>query len=150
MKASDKCLKLIRDSEGFSATPYKCPAGIWTIGFGSTRYAGGAPVQPSDSAITVEQANDILAATLATEYETAVLRYVTVPLSQGQFDAVTDFAYNAGAQNLRTSTLLKKLNAGDYDGAAGEFEKWVYGGGKKLNGLVTRRAAEAALFKGLA
>lgn len=148
MKASDDCLALIRESEGFSATPYRCPAGVWTIGFGSTRYQGGAPVASSDPAITVDQANDILTDTLAGEYEWAVKRYVTVPLTQNQFDALVDFAYNAGAQNLRTSTLLRKLNAGDYNGAANEFGKWIYGGGKPLPGLAKRRAKEASLFRG--
>lgn len=148
MNASDNCLALIREAEGFSATPYLCPAGVWTIGFGSTRYQGGAHVAQSDPAITVDQANDLLVATLAGEYEAAVNRYVTVPLNQNQFDALVDFAYNAGAQNLRTSTLLRKLNAGDYDGAADEFGKWIYGGGKPLPGLVKRRGKEADLFRG--
>lgn len=147
MNASDNCLALIRDSEGFSATPYKCPAGVWTIGFGSTRYPGGAHVAESDPAITIDQANDILAATLRVEYEGAVKRYVTVPLNQNQFDALVDFAYNAGAQNLRTSTLLRKLNVGDYDGAANEFGRWVNGGGRVLPGLVKRRDKEAVLFR---
>lgn len=147
MNVSDKCLSLIRNAEGFSAKPYNCPAGVPTIGFGSTRYADGRSVALSDPAITIAQANEILYATLG-QYEAAVNRYVTVPLTQGQFDALVDFAYNAGAQSLRTSTLLRRLNAGDYTGAAGEFSKWVFGGGKPLPGLVKRRAFESALFRG--
>lgn len=148
MKASERCIGLIEASEGFSAKPYKCPAGVWTIGLGSTRYEDGTPVKPTDPAITLARARQLVAATLAGEYEPAVQRYVTVPLTQGQYDALVDFAYNAGAQNLRTSTLLKKLNAGDYSGASAEFSKWVNGGGKKLPGLVKRREAERQLFLG--
>lgn len=147
MKASDKCLALIRNFEGFRAAPYRCPAGVWTIGYGSTRYVDGTPIKPTDAPITREQADAIMRQTLG-EYENAVARYVTVPLNQDQRDALIDFAYNAGAQNLRTSTLLKKLNAGDYAGAAGQFERWVYAGPTMLAGLVKRRAAERSLFLG--
>lgn len=145
MKVSDNCLELIRKSESFRAHPYRCPAGIPTIGYGSTRYANGRAVRLSDPPITEDLANEILYATLG-EYENAVSRYVTVPINQNQFDALVDFAYNAGAQNLRTSTLLKQLNKGNYDKAADEFGKWVYGGGKKLKGLEIRRGLERELF----
>ncbi len=148
MKASEACLSLIRTSESFRAKPYLCPAGVPTVGFGSTRYADGTIVHMSDPPITEAEANKILMSTLGREYEPAVRRYVSVPLTQGQYDALVDFAYNAGAQNLRTSTLLRKLNAGDYEGAANEFGKWVYADGKKLIGLVKRRQAEADLFRG--
>lgn len=147
MKASAECLALIKSFEGFSAKPYRCPAGIPTIGYGSTRYADGRPVSLNDSPITEQQADEIMQATLTT-YEDAVNRYVSVSLNQWQFDALVDFAYNAGAQNLRTSTLLRKVNAGDFIGAAAEFGKWVNGGGKKLPGLVRRREAERVLFVG--
>lgn len=146
MKVSDNCLELIRMSESFKAHPYLCPAKVPTIGYGSTRYADGRAIKLSDPPITEAQANGILFATLG-EYEGAVTRYVTVPLNQNQFDALVDFAYNAGAQNLRTSTLLKLLNQGKYDQAADEFGKWVYGGGKKLGGLVKRRGLERELFE---
>lgn len=148
MRVSYACLQLIRNAEGFRATPYACPAGVPTIGFGSTRYENDTPVKLSDPAITKARANALLYATLSKEYEPAVNRYVAVPLKQNQFDALVDFAYNCGIQNLRTSTLLKRVNSGDYDAAANEFGKWVYANGKKLGGLVTRRAAEAALFRG--
>lgn len=145
MKASQNCIDIIKQFEGFRSKPYLCPAGIPTIGYGSTRYANGFAVSLKDAPITEQVAGDIMRATLTT-YENAVSRYVTVPLNQNQFDALVDFAYNAGAQNLRTSTLLKKLNAGDAVGAANEFGKWVNGGGKKLPGLVARREAERQLF----
>jgi len=145
MKASDDCLELIRRSEGFEAKPYRCPAGVPTIGYGSTRYTDGTPVTMQDKPITKDQADAILQVTLI-EYEHAVNRYVTVPLSQSQFDALVDFAYNAGAKNLLTSTLLRMLNAGNYVGAANQFGRWVYGSGRPLPGLVKRRAFERALF----
>lgn len=148
MKPSEACLNIIRACEGFSSKPYICPAGVPTIGYGSTRYEDGTKVTMSDAPITQDRANAIMLATLQSEYAPAVDRYVKVPLTQGQYDALVDFAYNAGAQNLRNSTLLRKLNTGDYPGAAAEFGKWVYGGGKELPGLVKRRAMERALFEG--
>lgn len=76
----------------------------------------------------------------------AVSNAVIVPLNQNQFDALVSFTFNLGGGSLRTSTLLRLLNAGEYEGAAAEFGKWIYSQGVKLNGLVTRRAAESALF----
>ena len=146
MKASEKCLELIRRFEGFRSKPYRCPAGVPTIGYGSTRYADGTPVKLTDAPITQPQADDIMRQTLG-EYENAVNRYVTVPLSQNEFDALVDFAYNAGAKNLLNSTLLRKLNAGDRKGAAREFDRWVHANGEVLPGLVKRRMAERALFE---
>lgn len=145
MKASMNAIKLIQDSEGFRAKPYLCPAGVPTIGYGSTIYENGTHVKLSDPEITEERAVEILFDQLK-KYENAVNRYVHVPINQNQFDALVDFAYNAGAGNLQRSTLLRKLNAGDYEGASHEFGRWVYGGGKKLNGLVKRREAERNLF----
>lgn len=148
MIASQGAVALIKVSEAFSSEPYLCPAGVPTVGYGSTRYPDGRAVRLSDAPISETAACDILLTTLV-EYEKAVNRYVTVPLNQNQFDALVDFAYNAGAQNLRSSTLLKKLNSGDYAGAALEFGKWIYGAGKKLGGLVIRREAERKLFVSL-
>lgn len=134
---------LVKRSEGYSATPYTCPAGHPTIGYGHRIRAGevfGEPLSPA-------QAEDLLRADLA-EAAAAVERLVAVPLNDDQFAALVDFAYNLGAGNLQKSTLLKKLNAGDYAGAADEFGRWVKSGGQTLPGLVARRAAEAALFRG--
>jgi lysozyme len=147
MKASEKCLELIRRFEGFSAKPYKCPAGVWTIGYGSTRYADGRAVSGSDKHVTPAEADALMIATLGA-YEQAVHDCITVDLAQHEFDALVDFAYNAGAGSLRSSTLARKLNSGDRAGAAAEFGRWVNGGGKVLPGLVKRRAAERALFLG--
>lgn len=146
MNASPKCVGLIKEFEGFRAEPYRCPAGIATIGYGSTRYADGKPVTMEDAPITETDAEALVMATLNTEYVAAVNRYVTVPINQNQFDALVDFCYNAGAKNLQTSSLLRYLNGGDFDHAAQEFGKWVHAGDKVLPGLVRRREAEKELF----
>lgn len=145
MKSSDDCLTLIKSSEGFSAEPYLCPAGKATKGFGSCFNEDGSPVTLNDAPINEETAEDLLRITLL-QYEDAVNEMVTVDLTQGQFDALVDFAYNIGIGALRKSTLLKLLNDGDYDGAGLEFRKWVKGGGRTLPGLVKRRAAEYELW----
>ncbi len=141
MHISDAGLALIRQFEGLRLLAYKCAAGVWTIGYGST-----AGVKPGQS-ITAERAEELLREDVA-RFEAAVSRLVTVPLSQGQFDALVSFAFNLGAKALEKSTLLRLLNAGDYSGAAAQFDRWVYASGKKLSGLVKRRAAERALFEG--
>lgn len=148
MKASPQCIALISSFEGFRAAPYLCPAGVPTIGFGSTRYPDGRKVTLQDPPITEDEAAEILAATLG-GYEREVDRMVNIVVEQHEFDALVDFAYNCGARNLESSTLLKKLNRGDREGAAAEFGKWVNGGGKVLPGLVRRREAERRLFLGM-
>lgn len=145
MRASENCLAIIKEFEGFKARPYRCPAGVWTIGYGSTWYPDGRAVGQFDDAITEDEAGALVLATLG-QYERAVSEAVTVPLEQHEFDALVDFTYNCGVGNFRGSTLLRKLNAGDREGAAAEFGKWVRGGGKVLPGLVRRRKAEADLF----
>ena len=114
----------------------------WTIGWGHT----GAEVKPG-LVWTQKQCDDTLTRDLA-KFEKAVSDVVTVKLNQSQFDALVDFTYNLGKGNLQASTLLTKLNGGDYKGAAAEFPKWRKAGGQVLWGLVKRRAAEQALFNG--
>lgn len=145
-KVSQQCIDLIKRFEGFKAKPYLCPAGVPTIGYGSTRDTDGKPITLQHPPITEAQAKALMMATLV-NYENAVNRYVKVELNQNQFDALVDFAYNAGTKALLTSTLLKKLNAGDYDGASNEFLKWVHADGRALAGLVKRRNAERDLFR---
>lgn len=140
MKTSEKGLELIKHFEGLRLQAYQCSAHVWTIGYGHT-----AGVQPGDS-VTTEQADSLLRQDIE-ESERSIARYVTVPLNSCQFDALASFTFNLGAGNLRASTLLKKLNAGNYSGAAEEFPRWVSAGGKKLPGLVRRREAEKALFE---
>lgn len=141
MHISETGLALIRQFEGLRLSAYRCPAGIPTIGYGTT-----AGVKMGDT-ITKERAEELLREDVK-RFEAQVLRLVKVPLTQGQFDALVSFVYNLGAGNLSNSTLLRLLNAGDYKGAAAQFDRWVYASGKKLSGLVKRRAAERALFEG--
>lgn len=139
MKIGTNGLNLIKFFEGLKLRAYKCPADIWTIGYGHTD--GVAP----DDIVTEAQAISLLFEDLA-KSERAVNQYVHVTLTQNQFDALVSFTFNLGVGNFRTSMLLKKINAGDYDGASQEFGRWIRAGGKALAGLVSRREAESALF----
>jgi GH24 family phage-related lysozyme (muramidase) len=134
-------LELIKSFEGFRATTYTCPGGKPTIGWGHVIQPGESFVEP----ISPAQGLSILARDLA-QAEAAVERLVTAPLTDNQFAALVSFTFNLGQGNLQKSTLLKKLNAGDYAGAANELPKWRMAGGQVLEGLVRRRAAERALF----
>lgn len=140
MRATSQAgIDLIKKWEGLRLTAYQCSAGVWTVGYGYTWnvYKG--------MKITQSQADAFLRDTLKV-FERDVNRLVTVQLNQNQFDALVSFTYNLGAGALANSTLLKKLNAGDYYGASQEFKKWVYADKKKLRGLVNRRKDEAELF----
>ena len=147
MRMSDAGIALIKEFEGCRLKAYRCPAGIWTIGYGHTSAAGIPVVNPEDT-ITQDEAEDILRRDLQ-QYERGVEKLVTVEITQGQFDALVDFAYNAGVGALQKSTLLKKVNAEDFDAVPAEFMKWTKGGGKELPGLVRRRRAEVKLWRGL-
>lgn len=117
----------------------------WTIGWGHTgRMPDGTPVAP-DKTVTKEIADAIFAADIA-GFEVGVEGLVKVPVTDNQFAAVVSFAYNCGLGNLASSTLLRKLNSGDYIGASEEFPKWNKSGGQVLDGLTRRRKAEQALF----
>lgn len=140
MQISKAGLDLIKQFEGLYLKAYRCPAGVPTIGYGHT--AGVAMGQT----ITQQQADDYLRRDVR-QFERAVARQVSVPLTQGQLDALVSFAFNLGEGALAQSTLLRLLNAGDYAGAAAQFERWNKAGGRVLPGLVRRRAAERALFE---
>lgn len=139
MKTSDLGIDLIKRFEGCRLEAYVCPAGKLTIGFGHT----GDVID--GQTITHDEAEELLRADLVSREE-SVGAHVVVPLTQGQFDALVSFVYNVGAGAFVWSTLLKKLNAGDYAGAALEFQRWNRGGGKVLPGLVARRQAEMERF----
>lgn len=146
MKISARGLELIKSFEGYhrrlkdgSCTAYLCPANVWTIGWGCTEGVRQGMVW------TVEEAEEGLRRELA-KFERAVDLLVTVDLNQNEYDALVSFAYNCGSGALGKSTLLRKLNKDDREGAAREFGRWTRGGGRVLPGLVRRRAAEAALF----
>jgi len=144
MRISDKGISLIKQFEGLSLAAYQDSVGVWTISYGLTQPVGGKPIRPSMS-IKEETAERLLRTGLV-GYESDVSKLVKVKLTQGQFDALVSFAYNLGARALSTSTLLQKLNAGDYAGAADEFPRWNKIGGKVLPGLTRRREAERSLF----
>ena len=146
LKTSPQGLAIIKKFEGFRAKPYACPAGVATIGYGSTYYADGKPVKLTDAPITEAQAQELLQATLA-KYEACVNGAVKMPINQNQFDALVSFTYNVGCSAFRNSTLLRLLNQGYAPQAAAQFYRWTLGGGKVLAGLVSRRAAERALFE---
>ena len=135
-------LALTKSHEGLRLTAYRDCAGILTIGFGHT----GPDVREGQT-ISEAEAENLLLADLAPAIR-CVNDAVKVPLTQGQFDALVDFVYNSGRGNFLRSSLLVKLNSGDYAGAAAQFMKWVYAGGQVEEGLVRRRAAEVAMFRG--
>ena len=147
MKISEKGLDLIKMFEGFRSNPYLCPAGVPTIGYGSTRYNNGNKVTMNDKAISKEYATGMLEYQCNTIYGNAVNDYTTIMNNQNQFDAMTSFTYNTGIGGLKTSTILKRHNEGDFSGASKEFGKWIYADGKVFEGLVRRREEERKLYE---
>lgn len=147
MRTSQYGYDLVKKFEGLRTKAYKCPANVWTIGYGHTS-AAGDPIVGADLVVTKEQAEQILDRDLR-QYEDGVKRLVQIGITQGQFDALVSFAYNAGVGRLSSSTLLKRVNAGRFDEVPAEFMKWTKGGGKELPGLVRRRRAEVKLWRGL-
>ncbi len=134
-----KGLDLIKRFEGLKLRSYKCPAGVWTIGYGHTKNV------TANQIITSEQAEQLLRSDLRV-FEKVVSDAVTVPLNQNQFDALVSLAFNIGGGAFGSSTLLRMLNAANYSGAADQFLRWNRAGDKVLDGLSKRRAAERALF----
>jgi lysozyme len=128
------------------AGPYMCPAGVATIGYGATFLLNGSPVTMQTPPVTRAEGEALLLAQLAI-FRRGVLGLVTVPLNANQLGALTSFAFNLGLGRLRSSTMLRRLNGGDYEGAAEEFPRWNRAGGRVLPGLVARRADEQALFR---
>lgn len=145
MVITNKLKELVKEFEGCSLKAYKCPAGIWTIGYGNTQYENGKAVKEGEL-ITLERAEQLLEVILI-KFVQQIGELVKSKVNQNQKDALTDFAYNCGVGNLRSSTLLKKVNADPNDKTIRtEFEKWTRANGKVLNGLVKRRTAEANLY----
>ncbi len=136
---NSEALDLIRRWEGLRLSAYLCAAGIWTIGYGHT-----TGVKPGDT-ITEAQATALLQADLRVA-EAAVQNMVHVPLSDGQFGALVSFTFNVGQGALGRSTLLRRLNAGDYDAVPAELARWNRAAGRVVQGLSNRRAAEAGLW----
>lgn len=141
MEYSGKGLELTKREEGLRLMPYQDQAGVWTDGYGNTHN-----VTPGVSITEAESVAD-----LRRNINSAVRcvnQLVKVKLNQNQFDALVDFVYNVGSGNFSSSTLLKLLNAGDYEGASQQFQKWLLAGGKVSNGLKKRRNDEMNEFNG--
>ena len=148
MHISEEGLALIKHFEGCptddegNVIAYQDAVDIWTIGYGHTK-----GVQEGDK-WTQEKADFMLWRELEEEYENYIKDYVHVPLNQNQFDALCSWVYNLGPANLKVSTLLKKLNNGEYEEVPAQIKRWNKAGGKVLEGLVRRREAEALMFEG--
>ena len=144
MQISKTGIELIKRFEGLELKAYQDSVGVWTIGYGWTQPVDGKKIGPG--MVTDQATADRLLKCGVVQYEQGVDQLVKVRITQGQFDALVSFAYNLGLRSLSTSTLLQKLNSGDMQGAANEFDRWVNAGSVKLNGLVARRAAECEMF----
>lgn len=139
MRTSQNGINLIKHFEGCKLSAYKCPSGVWTIGYGHTKGI------KQGMKISQKQADNYLKDDLKT-FEHCINKYVKVTINQNQFDALVSFTFNCGGGALKSSTLLKKLNKKDYSGAANELLRWNKSNGKVLAGLTRRREAEKALF----
>ena len=142
---SDEGISLIKRYEGYKTTPYRCPAGLYTVGYGHVIGNGLQLPDEWNRTFSLGEIDELLRTDLA-RFERGVLRYCTVYITQSQFDSLVSFSFNLGLGVLQRSTLRQKLNRGDYDGASKEFLKYTRAGGKVLKGLVRRRQAEYNLF----
>jgi lysozyme len=139
--------ELCRRFEGFRSKPYLCPAGVPTIGYGSTYYADGRKVTLEDPPMDEPTARELLMVELEHTYLPGVLRNCPGLITDvRKCNAIVDFCYNLGIGRLQTSTLKRKINAGDWEGAKEQLMLWTRGGGKVLPGLLKRRTAECALL----
>lgn len=141
MNISDKGIKFIQKWEGLSLTPYKDVAGYWTVGYGHLMDKNDDTTRK----ISLFEAEELLKKDLSWA-ERVVNDYVKVPISQNEYDALVSFVYNVGKNAFIKSTLLKKLNLDDKNGASNEFKRWVRAGGKVIKGLQNRRESEKNLF----
>ena len=138
--------ELCRRYEGYRAKPYLCPAGVPTIGYGSTYYADKRKVTLEDQPMEEGAARALLMVELEHTYLPGVLRNCPVlATNERRCNAIVDYAYNLGVGRLQTSTLKRKINAQDWDGVQEQLMLWTKGGGKVLPGLVARRKAECLL-----
>lgn len=141
MRTTKRAVELIKKYESCALKAYKCPAGVWTIGWGNTSRA------KAGMTCTQAQAYAWLNEDVAKTEDVVTDALDGTPVSYAQFDALVSLVFNIGGGNFRKSTLLKKLKAGDSQGAAMEFNRWIYAGGKILPGLVKRRAEERKVFE---
>jgi len=146
MRLDKKGYDLIKEFEGLSLKPYKCSAGVPTIGYGSTYYENGIKVQMSDAPITGARA-DILLKNVADRFAQKVANLIKKPITQNQFNALVSFAFNVGSGALASSTLLKLVNENPNNAMISkEFLKWNKANGKTIQGLTNRRIKESALY----
>jgi lysozyme len=142
--AASLCIRF----EGVYLRPYKCPAGVWTVGIGATFYESGVPVSQNDPPISRDRAVSLLHLQLQSVFLPAVLRMCpALDKCPKKLAAILDFTFNTGPGRLQTSTLRRCINAQDWTGAVEQLNKWIRGGGKVLPGLVARRAAESQLIR---
>lgn len=145
MKTNKAGIELIKHFEGCKLQAYLCPANVWTIGYGTTRYEDGRKVKQGDE-IQLGYAELLLKEDLIA-FEEKVKALVKSDINENQFSALVSFTYNLGARNLSISTLLKKVNKNPNDPTIDlEFKKWINANGKPLNGLIKRREAESKLY----
>jgi lysozyme len=143
----DIAAALCKQFEGYRGKPYLCPAGVATIGYGSTYYVDGRKVALTDAFMSEPDAAALLLQELHHTYLPGVLRQCPILLTdERKCNAIVDFVYNLGLGRLQTSTLKRKINASDWDAAQEQLMLWTKGGGRVLPGLVKRRAAESALL----
>ena len=149
----DIATELCKRFEGYKAKPYLCPAGVPTIGYGSTFYADGRKVTLQDPPMDEPTARALLVHELMHKYAPGTIRQCPVLLTLamtandwGKLNAIVDFAYNLGVGRLQTSTLKRKINAQDWEGAKEQLMLWTRGGGRVLPGLVKRREAECQVM----
>lgn len=135
----DKYIDTLKELEGFRDTPYKCSAGVWTIGYGHSSAIDNRAL--TNKPITEEEATTILQSDIS-RFESIVKASVTVPLTEAQLAALTIFCFNVGASAFKKSTLLKKLNSGDYNSVPSELLRWDKVNGKPSVGLSHRRHRE--------
>jgi len=141
-------IALIKRFEGCRLKPYLCPAGIATIGYGSTRYPNGRRVTMQDEPISEEKA-EVFLYYIVTRIAYSIFKLCPILLTEdrGKQASIIDFVYNLGTGNLKASTLRRRINEGNWDEAAHELRKWIYGGGRRLRGLIIRRNVEARFFE---
>jgi len=141
MKISQEGIALIKHYEGCKLESYQCSAGVWTIGYGSTKNV------KEGMSIDAEKAEQLLIKDLAI-FEKEVANLVSVPLEQNQYDAIVSWTFNLGSSNLKASTMLKVLNNGVYEAVPEQLKRWNKVKGVVNDGLVKRRKSEALLFEG--
>ncbi|MEM7198472.1 MAG: lysozyme [Pseudomonadota bacterium] len=143
MNINDAGLQIIKHYEGFVARPYLCPAGYLTIGYG--HLVRDEDAKKFAKGISEDEAEHLLRVDVSVA-ENAVARLISQPLTENQFSALVSFTFNLGSGSLQSSTLRRKINRCNFDAAASEFERWIFAGGQRLQGLVLRRETERQLF----